>query len=70
MDKMRKKRERLEVIFDFLNIIEKSNNSIKRTPLLRQTNLSSQSFAEYFEEMLSKEFIREIQDKKGKKFIT
>lgn len=70
MDKMRKKRDRLEVIYDFLNIIEKNNNSIKRTPLLRQSNLSSQSFTEYFEEMLSKEFVREIQDKKGKKFVT
>lgn len=67
---MRKKRDRLEVIYDFLNIIEKNNNSIKRTPLLRQSNLSSQSFTEYFEEMLSKEFVREIQDKNGKKFVT
>lgn len=70
MGKMTRKRDRLGVIFDFLKIIQDNHNSIKRTPLLRQTNLSSQSFAEYFHEMLSKGFIKEIEDKKGRKFIT
>lgn len=65
-----KKRERLEVIHDFLKIISDNNNSIKPTPLLRKTNLSSQSFAEYFQEMLSKGFIKKVYDKKKKKFIT
>ena len=65
-----RKRDRLEVIFDFLKIIQENNNSIKPTPLLRKTNLSSQSFTEYFQELLSKEFIKEITDKKGKKHIT
>ncbi|MBN2457628.1 winged helix-turn-helix transcriptional regulator [Candidatus Woesearchaeota archaeon] len=67
---MRKKRDRLGVIYDFLRIIQENNNSIKRTPLLRQSNLSSQSFSEYFDEMESKGFIREIEDKKAKRFIT
>ena len=67
---MRKKRDRLEVIFDFLKIIQDNHNSIKPTPLLRKTNLSSQSFSEYFEELINKNLIREIIDKKGKKFIT
>ena len=70
MGKMSKKRERLEVIHDFLKIIQDNHNSIKPTPLLRKTNLSSQSFAEYFEELLNKEFIKEIRDKKGRKYIT
>lgn len=70
MDKITKKRDRLEVIYDLLNIIQINNNSIKKTPLLRKTNLSSQSFAEYFEELLFKEFIREVEDKKGKKSIS
>lgn len=69
MDKMRK-RDRLGVIFDFLKIIQENNNSIKQTPLLRKSNLSSQSFSEYFNELLSKGFIKEIIDKKNKKFIT
>lgn len=67
---MTKKRDRLEVIYDFLKIIQNHHNSIKPTPLLRQSNLSSQSFAEYFQEMLSKGFIKQNQDKKGKKYIT
>jgi len=67
---MSKKRDRLEVIFDILKIIREHNNSIKPTPLLRYSNLSSQSFADYFEELTGKEFVKEVRDKKGKKYIT
>jgi len=67
---MNKKRDRLEIIYNFLKIIQDNHNSIKPTPLLRKSNLSSQSFNEYSEELLSKEFIREITDKKGRKYIT
>jgi predicted transcriptional regulator len=69
MGKM-KKRDRLSVIYDFLKIIQENHNSIKPTPLLRKTNLSSQSFADYFKDLESKGLIREITDKKGRKFIT
>ena len=65
-----KKRDRLEVIYDILKIIRDHNNSIKPTPLLRYSNLSSSSFSEYYGEMISKEFIKEIIDKKGRKYIT
>ncbi|MBN2880876.1 hypothetical protein JXM83_02375 [Candidatus Woesearchaeota archaeon] len=65
-----KKRDRFEVIYDILEIIRDKNNSIKPTPLLRFSNLSSQSFAEYFKDLLDKEFVKEILDKKGKKHIT
>jgi predicted transcriptional regulator len=70
MDKMTKKRDRLEVIYDFLKVVQASHNSIKPTPLLRQSNLSSQSFVEYSNELLEKSFIKEITDKKGRKYIT
>ena len=70
MDKMNKKRDRLEVIHDFLKIIQENHNSIKPTPLLRKSNLSSQSFAEYVREMSEKEFIKEIVDNKDRKYIT
>ena len=69
MDKMRK-RDRLEVIHDFLKIIQENQNSIKPTPLLRKSNLSSQGFSEYFEEMKSKGLIKEIFDKKARKSVT
>ena len=65
-----KKRDRLEVIFDILKIIRDKQNSIKPTPLLRYSNLSSSSFSEYYGELIAKEFIKEITDKKGRKYIT
>ncbi len=67
---MTRKRDRLEVIYDILKIIRHYNNSIKPTPLLRYSNLSSQSFSEYLNELLEKGFIKEIIDEKGRKFFT
>ena len=64
------KRERLEVIYDILKVIKDNNNSIKPTPLLRFSNLSFNSYKEYYSELLAKKFIKEMEDKKGKKFIT
>lgn len=67
---MAKKRDRLEVIYDILKIIEKHRNSIKPTPLLRYSNLSSQRFSEYLNELIEKEFVKETKDKKGRRYIT
>jgi predicted transcriptional regulator len=69
MVKVNKKRDRLEVIFDILKIISENNNSIKPTPLLRYSNLSTNSFKNYYQELLGKELVKEIHDKKDKKFI-
>ena len=65
-----KRRDRLRVIYDILRTIRDKNNSIRPTPLLRFSNLSSQSFAEYFQELTEKGFIKTIEGKKGRKFIT
>jgi predicted transcriptional regulator len=65
-----KKRDRLAVIFDILKIIRDKHNSIKPTPLMRYSNLSSSSFSEYYSELIAKEFVKEITDKKGRKYIT
>ncbi|KAB3547565.1 MAG: winged helix DNA-binding protein [Methanosarcinales archaeon] len=70
MDKIRRRRDRLEVVYDILKIIRQHHNSIKPTPLLRYSNLSSQSFSEYLNELLEKGFVKEITDEKGKKFLT
>jgi len=70
MAKMIKKRDRLEVIYDILEIIKKNHNSIKPTPLLRYSNLSSKGFSEYYKELKEKELVREIKDDKSKKFIS
>jgi predicted transcriptional regulator len=65
-----KKRDRLAVIFDILKMIRDHHNSIKPTPLLRYSNLSSSSFSEYYAELLAKEFVKEVVDNKGRKYIT
>ena len=67
---MVRKRERLEVIYDILSIIREKNNSIKPTPLLRYSNLSSQRFNEYLRDLLKKDLVKELEDKKGRKYIT
>lgn len=67
---MVKKRDRLEVIYDILRIIREHNNSIRPTPLLRYSNLSSQSFNEYMNYLISKGFVREVSNNKGRKFLT
>jgi len=63
------KRGRLELIYDLLRIIQKHNNSIKPTPLLRFSNLSSQRFELYFGELVEKGFIHE-KEEKGRKVIS
>jgi predicted transcriptional regulator len=70
MAKMNKKRDRLEVIYDILTIVRNHHNSIKPTPLLRFSNLSSNSFAEYFKELKSKKLIKVIVNNKNKKYIS
>ncbi len=70
MDNVKRRRDRLEMIFDILNIIRNHNNSIKPTPLLRHSNLSSQSFSDYLNELLEKGLIKEITDDNERKFLT
>ena len=65
-----KKRERLEVVYDILRVIQKNGNSIKPTPLLRYSNLSSQRFSEYLKELLEKELVRETYDKNKRRHLT
>jgi predicted transcriptional regulator len=67
---MQKKRDRLEIIYSILKIIHDNKNSIRITPLLRFSNISSQSFSDYYKELIEKQLIREEPDKKGKKYIS
>ena len=63
------RRDRLAVIHDILKIIRDNKNSIKPTPLLRKSNLSSQGFAEYYGELISGGFIQE-RELKGRRTIS
>ena len=75
---MTKKRERLEVIKDMLNAINRSRK-IKPTRLLYSSNLSPQMFKTYINELISKGFVKvEIENndkkifyitKKGQEFL-
>ena len=65
-----KRRDRLEIIYSILKIIQKHHNNIKPTPLLRYANISSQSFNQYYGELKEKELISEEFDKKNRKSIT
>jgi len=67
---MNKKRDKLTVIYDILGIIRDHHNSMKLTPLLRSANLSSSSFAYYYADLQSKEFVKEIIDNDGHKYVT
>lgn len=66
---MESKRNRLKIIYDILNMIRRHNNAIKPTPLLRYSNLSTQSFSRYLDELMERGFIKEGQDKKKRKVI-
>ena len=59
------KRNKLEIIKDILITINK-NKEIKITPLIRKTNLSTNRFKEYYEELKNKEFIKEKEKGKNK----
>lgn len=63
------KRGKLDIIKDILEIIKENHNSIKITPLLRKSNLSSVRFKEYYSELLEKGFVKEINGKDGKYVI-
>jgi len=67
---MNKKRDKLSVIFDILKIINEHHNSIKPTPLLRYSKLSSSNFSGYYNELIAKGLIKEIKDHNGRKYIT
>jgi len=64
---MSKKRDRLEIIHDILKVIQDKNGKIKPTHILYKSNLSHQMMDEYLNELMSKKFIIEEQNKKGGK---
>ena len=61
-----KKRERLEIIRDILQVT-RENRQIKPTRLLYASNLSPQMFKGYVEELLKKKFLILKEIGKGKK---
>ena len=60
----------MKIIYDILHTIKEYDNSISPTPLMRFSNLSSQSFDEYISELVNKNFIKILEKKEGRKKIT
>lgn len=67
---MQKKRNRIEVIHSILHAIKENKNSIRSTPLLRSSNISSLGFSKYLKELMEKDFVKEITDRKGNKYYS
>ena len=63
------KRGKLDIMKDILSIIHQSHDSIKITPLIRQSNMSSARFKEYYSELIEKKLVKEISNN-GNKFIS
>jgi predicted transcriptional regulator len=63
------KRNKLEIIRDILEIINKNNNSITITPLIRKSNLSTTRFNSYFLELLRKNFVIE-RERNNKRYLS
>jgi len=62
------KRNKLEIIKDILTIIKNNRNSLKITPLIRKSNLSTSRFSSYFNELLRKGLVIETHNE-GRKAI-
>jgi predicted transcriptional regulator len=65
---MKKKRDRLQVIYDILKPISEKNGKIKPTHILYKSNLSHQMMEEYLTWLLEKGFIIENKVPKGKTY--
>lgn len=66
---MARKRTRLEVIKDILEVIKAKNGRIKPTHILYKSNLSYQMMDDYLKELIEKELIRELKTKNGRTYI-
>jgi predicted transcriptional regulator len=66
---MTKKRNRLEIIKDILEVIRSKNGKIKPTHILYKSNLSHQMMEEYLNELKEKDFIKEIKTERSRSFL-
>ena len=65
---MDKKRNKLEVIYDILSVINGKSGKIKPTHILYKSNLSHSMMEQYMEELIQKKFIQEIKLEKSKTY--
>lgn len=65
---MDKKRNKLEVIKDILEVIRAKSGKIKPTHILYKSNLSHYMMEEYMTELMQKGFIKEIKTEKSRTY--
>ena len=65
---MSAKREKLQVIYDILKAIQDKDGKIKPTHILYKANLSSQMLNEYLGDLITRGFVIEKVEKKGKTY--
>ena len=65
---MSRKRTRIEIIKDVLEVIKQKSGKIKPTHILYKSNLSHQMMDEYLNELISKDFIMEHRDGKNRTY--
>jgi len=65
---MNKKRNKLEIIRDILDVIRSKSGRIKPTHILYKSNLSHRMMEEYMEDLIEKGFIVESKVAKGKTY--
>lgn len=65
---MGKKRNKLEVVYDILKVINHKDGRIKPTHIMYKSNLSHQMMEEYLKELIVKKFINEIKEKQKKTY--
>lgn len=63
-----KKRSRLEIIKDILEVIRSKSGNIKPTHILYKSNLSHQMMQEYLTELIEKGFVQEKRSPQGKRY--
>lgn len=66
---MNKKRTRLEIVKDILEVIRNRNGRIKPTHILYKSNLSYNMMEEYLGELIAKGFVTEGKSKTGKTYF-
>lgn len=65
---MARKRTRLEIIRDMLQVIKDRNGKIKPTHILYKSNLSHEMMSVYLQELMEKGFVVEHSGKEGKRY--